>query len=142
MDYTDNSGNLYEDADEIFEAIRDDLYPHARVDGAIRYAMEHGAANADEALDLVCGWHAPLRAYPNVGLSADYVEDAYIIAGSLGSPHVVVFDDSLESDERPYIILHNLGGDDDHPKTVAGPFASPAEAVAAAREFAASVGLL
>jgi hypothetical protein len=140
--YTDRYGDTYTDPAEILDALCSDMIRSECAYPALVYAAQSGATDYGEALSLARAYLAPLYAFPNVGLSADYCEQAWLIAGSLGSPHVVIFDDSMDNDESPYIILYNLGGDDDHPQTVAGPFASPAEAVAAAREFAASVGLL
>jgi hypothetical protein len=140
--YTDRYGDTYTDAAEIIDAMCSDFITWVPMYPSIVYAAQRGAKNEDEVLAFHREYLAPLNAFPNVGLSADYCESAYLIAGRLGAPHIVIFDDSMDNDDSPYIILHNLGGDDDHPQTVAGPFASPAEAIEAAREFAASIGLV
>jgi hypothetical protein len=143
--YTDRNGVQFTDRADILDIVSEELehyemeiYPYV----SVVHAVDNGAANGKEAVSLANAYLAPLWAFPNVGLSSDYCESAYLIAGDLGEAHVVVYDESHDNDERPYTVLHHPGGEDDHPQTVAGPFASPAEAIEAAREFAASIGLV
>ncbi len=142
--YTDRNGIQFTDRADILDVVSEELehyemeiYPYV----SVVHAVDNGAANFKEAVELAYAYLAPLWTFPNVGLSADYCENAYLIAGDLGEAHVVVYDESHNNGDRPFVILYHPGGWNDHPYTVAGPFASPADAIAAAREFAASVNL-
>jgi len=132
--YTDRHGDVWTNPAEIEDIVCQDMIGYTP--DTLTHVVDAKPATYADALSVARAYLAPLDGLTYVGGGADYADPAWLVAGDLSGPHVVV--EYGEWRENWQVVA--LTDDMDHARCVA-EFASPADAIAAARQFAASVNL-
>lgn len=128
--YKDRYGDEYTNPWEIFDMLSD-KYGQKGADEILKAAAGRKHLTDSEAQKVYTEvWERPLRALRQVGPSADWVNNAWLLDGHVGGEHIVLF----ETDDDEYEIVYRdnrVGPDRDanEDRDVAGPFESPQEAL-------------
>lgn len=131
--YRDSYGQTHREYLE--DAIYDDLTGHTPA--TREHVIAAKPADYADALAVARAYLAPLDGLTYVGGGADYANRAWLVAGTLDADHVVI--DTGEYGEG-WEVVARISEADEHSRCIGG-YASPSEAIVAAREFAASIGL-
>ena len=127
-----------DDIDEIRDAL-DGKIPHQRIDAVIALARIDGYETL--TLAQVCALHnteyvAPLADFPFVGLSADWLNPAWVIDGDkrMHGPHTVIVE--YDDDGNWYVLHTDMSLDADGNREIekiGGPHITPLGALTAYR---------
>jgi hypothetical protein len=132
--YTDRHGDHW--IDEYSDILYDDLTGYTPA--TREHVIAAKPADYADAIAIAHAYLAPLDALTYVGGGADYANRAWLVAGTLDADHVVI--DTGEYGEG-WEVVARMSDAAEYSRCIGG-YASPAQAIAAAREFAASVGLV
>jgi len=131
--YTDRHGDHW--IDEYSDILYDDLTGYTPA--TREHVIAAKPATYADALRIAHAYLAPLDGLTYVGGSADYANRAWLVAGSLDGDHIVI--DTGDYGEG-WMVVARMSDADEYSRCVGG-YASPADAIAAAHEFARTVNL-